>query len=100
MIKKHTKRPPNTFENFAPKVSSIEQRCALRDILDRLDAIARKTHTKEIDFRWAGLAKDLGVSLHTVMHWSRRGYVPEAMAKALEQRYGRTVVKNEAITKP
>lgn len=85
---------------MAVKEDPAAQRAKLRRLLTRLDKVARKNLNGEaatIKLRWYPLSQDLGVSLYTVEDWARKGRVPEPMAKAIEQRYGRSFVKAEDL---
>lgn len=78
-----------------------ERRDALRTILDALDDEAKPRAQDLVRcVRWLSLANELGVSLHTVQHWARRGYLPRSQALAVENRYGRKLVKSEDLYRP
>lgn len=78
-----------------------ERRAEIRTVLDACDAKAKQINDEApSNVRWAALSFDLGVSIHTVQHWARKGYIPKGPARALQNRYGTKVVKIEDVLAP
>lgn len=73
------------------------QRKIVRNALDRADGEALDRFPQFQKIRWAALATEMGVSIHTVQWWARVGGLPKSQALALESRYGRRVVKHEDV---
>lgn len=83
------------------KEKGVVRRNFIRDVLDQCDAKALQLspHAPN-NVRWAAVAFDLGISVHTIAMWARKGYIPKAPAVAMAHRYGVTVVKVEDVLAP
>ena len=78
---------------------SVLRRAAIRDVLDACSKKAVQLRPDAPDnVRWAALAFDLDVSIHTVQHWARKGYIPKSSAVALARRYGAKLVRVEDVS--
>lgn len=78
-----------------------QRRVTVREVLDQCDKKAQHMNADApTNVRWAAVAYDLGVSIHTVQYWARKGYIPKGPAVALSRRYGAKVVKVEDVLAP
>lgn len=67
--------------------TATDRRAALRDVLDLLDKDARTRFTECPTVRWLALSQDMGVSLHTILHWGRLGAIPRDKATIIGFKY-------------
>lgn len=78
---------------------NVLRRAAIRDVLDACSKKAAQLRPDAPDnVRWAALAFDLDVSIHTVQHWARKGYIPKSSAVSLARRYGAKLVRVEDVS--